>query len=234
MKINRWLSGLEWRWSLGAFIWGALFPAGSFVLPLWAARATNVLAEYAPLSWVAIGFMGLFGYAGCVALYGIGQRYNVRARYDAKFMAETGGVDPLSKVFEGKRIFLNDFVLPSNPFVDGKSFVDCEIVGPANIYLAMNNDIRDVKPNRVDAVALSGTNPFFNGFTFRSCTFRNCTFHRVTLFFHPSEVSGIQHLDWLNWISPLPPQQLLPGLAQSQIGNSNHDDTQESPERRED
>ncbi|WP_165390280.1 hypothetical protein [Thalassococcus sp. S3] len=210
-KLNRALSGLEWRWSLGAFVWGAIFPASSFALPAWAARATGVFSEFAPLSWVAIGFGGLLLYAVSVALYGYGMSNSVRSKYDAKFMKETGGVDPLSKVFEGKRIFLNDFVLPSNPIVDGKNFVDCEIVGPANVYLEINNGINDVKPIKVDAVALSGERPFLNGYLFRNCSFRNCTFHRVTLFFRPDEVPHIQHLEWLNWISPLPQQEVLPG-----------------------
>lgn len=210
-KINRGLSGLEWRWSLGAFIWGAIFPAGSFAIPAWATRATGVFAEYAPLSWVVAGFAGLILYALAVALYGIGMRSSVRSRYDAKFMQSSGGVDPLAKVFEGKRIFLNDFVLPSNPVVDGKNFVDCEIVGPANAYMEDNNNINDVRLGLVDAVALSGERLFYNGYLFRNCTFRNCTFHRITLFIKPEEVPRIQNLDWLNWISPLPLQPELPG-----------------------
>jgi hypothetical protein len=214
-KLNRFLSGLEWRWSLGAAIWGLAFPVSSFAIPAWAARAAGVFSNYAPLSWVAIGFAGLFIYALCVALYGFGQVRGVRAKYDAKFMAETGGVDPLAKVFEGKRIFLNDFILPSTPLVDGKTFVDCEIVGPANIFLQMDNAINNVRPRSVDAVALDGKTQFYNCFVFRNCTFRGCTFHRVTLFFTPHEAIANQSLQWLNWITDMPRQDLLPSMDQS-------------------
>ncbi len=171
-----------------------------------------MFAEYAPLSWVMAGFAGLFVYALCVAIYGFGQGRRVRAKYDAKFMQESGGVDPLAKVFEDKRIFLNNFVLPSNPVVEGKTFVGCEIVGPANLYLQDNNRIDEIKPILVDAVALTGEKHFYNGFVLNNCTFRNCTFHRVTLFFKPDEVKPNLHLGWLNWISPLPLQASLPGV----------------------
>lgn len=184
-------------------------PAGSFALPAWAARATGMFSEYAPLSWVVAGFAGVMAYAIVVFIYGTGQQRSVRSRYDAKFMNETGGVDPLARVFEGKRIYLNDFVLPSNPKVIGKTFVDCEIVGPTNMYFEIDNTVHDIQNGLVDAVALNGERRFDNGVLFRNCTFRGCTFHRVTLFFQPEEASRIQNLNWLNWISQMPPAKLL-------------------------
>jgi len=202
----------EWRLSLATVIWSLFVPVGSFALPAWAAEAAGVFSEYAPLSWVVAGFAGLLLYAIAVFIYGTGQQRSVRSRYDARFMEKTGGVDPLAKVFEGKRIYLNDFVLPSKPVVIGKTFVDCEIVGPTNMYFEVGNAVDSVQPGTVDAVALSGKRQFFNGVLFRDCKFRGCTFHRITLFFEPHEALEIQHLEWLNWISPLPDQTALSGL----------------------
>ena len=207
--VNRLLSGIEWRWSLGTLIWPILIPATSFALPAWATWVSRMFSEYAPLSWVIAGFGGLLVYAACVALYGFGRHRTVRSRYDEKFLRETRGVDPMSKVFEGKRIFLNDFILPSKPFVNGKTFVGCEIVGPANIYLAQGNKIDEIMTAKVDAVLLSVTNQFLNGFVFNGCTFRGCTFHQITLFFHPEEFRMIAELKWLNWIVELPAQDNL-------------------------
>ncbi|MEP5092166.1 MAG: hypothetical protein ABJR23_22310, partial [Paracoccaceae bacterium] len=182
-RINQFFMHFEWRLSLATVIWSLLVPAGSFALPAWATKATGVFSQYAPLSWVVAGFAGILCYAIAVFIYGTGQQRSVRSRYDSKFMQETGGVDPLARVFEGKRIYLHDFVLPSQPQVIGKTFVDCEIVGPANMYFELDNSVDDVQPGLVDAVALSGERQFFNGVLFRNCKFRGCTFHRVTLFF---------------------------------------------------
>ena len=179
-------------------------PAGVFALPAWAAKATGVFSEYAPLSWVVSGFAGLLIYAVVVFIYGTGQQRSVRSRYDSKFMQETGGVDPLAKVFEGKRIYLNDFILPSSPFVNGKNFVDCEIVGPANIYLEVGNNIGELQDSKIDAVALAPGVLFSNGYTFRHCSFRGCTFHTVTLFLSPMEAHTLRESPYLNWISVVP------------------------------
>ncbi|WP_425039382.1 hypothetical protein [Primorskyibacter sp. S187A] len=212
--LNNFFMHFEWRLSLATVIWSLLVPAGSFALPAWATKATGVFSEYAPLSWVVAGFGGLLCYALAVFIYGTGQQRSVRSRYDAKFMQETGGIDPLATVFEAKRIYLNDFVLPSNPVIMGKTFVNCEIVGPANLYLEVGNGIDNVWPDKVDAVALSGDNKFYNGFLVRDCRFRGCRFHRTTLFFEPKESLAVQHLEWLNWISPLPSQDLHPGVEE--------------------
>jgi len=207
-RVNRFFANLEWRASLATMAWGsgAVFSAA---LPAWAVSVMDMFSDYAPLSWVAAGFVGLLAYGLFLALRGYGATRSVRAKYDARFFAESGAVDPLSKVFEGKRIYLNNFVLPSNPIVEGKTFVDCEIVGPANLYLEIDNNINDVKSDAVDAVALNTSRAFSNGFTVKSCTFRNCTFHRITLFIDPSMVQHVLHLRWLNWIAPLPAQDSL-------------------------
>jgi len=232
--LNRFFMHFEWRLSLATVVWSLLIPAGSFVLPAWATEATGVFSEHAPLSWVIAGFGGLLAYAIAVFIYGTGQQRSVRSRYDAKFMRETGGVDPLARVFEGKRIYLNDFVLPSQPQVIGKTFVDCEIVGPANMYFEADSSVDDVKPGLVDAVALTGERQFFNGVVFRNCKFRGCTFHRVTLFFQPKEALRIAGLNWLNWISPMPPADLLtdqdkPSLIEDQSSQTQTETEEEKP-----
>jgi hypothetical protein len=230
-KLDRLFLGVEWKLSLIGILLGAL---GSFALPAWALRTANMFSQYAPFSWVAAGFAGLLLYAFIVWLIGVGRSKLVRSKYDARFMQETGGVDPLARVFEGKRIYLNDFVLPSNAQVIGKTFVDCEIVGPANMYFEFDNSVDDVQPGLVDAVALSGERQFFNGVLFRNCKFRGCTFHRVTLFFEPKEALRISRLDWLNWISPMPPSDLLtdqekPSLIEDQSDQSQPETEEEKP-----
>lgn len=219
--------------SLGAFVWSIAFPITSFALPAWAAQVAGVLSAFAPLSWVVAGFLGLLCYALCVAIYGYGQERIVRSKYDAKLLANSGPIDPLAKVFEARRIFLNDFVLPSNPIIEGKRFVDCEIVGPSNLFMQGDYSINNVRAGRVDAVCLTPQRPFDNGYIFRNCVFRGCTFHRITFFMLPYEAIRHAHLDWLNWITDLPddpqgPQQTAT-LIEDQSDQSPTETAKETP-----
>ena len=211
--VDRLILAIESRWgSIFILIMRLLALSASFALPAWAAwavTATEMFSEWAPLSWVIAGFGGTLAYALFVTLYGFGRGRIVQSRYDEKVLAETGRVDPLAKVFERKRIFLNDFILPSSPVIIDRLFVDCDIVGPANIFLSIDNTISHGKSGKVDAVALSAGSKFLNGFVFNSCTFRGCAFHRITIFFSNSEVGPHLDLNWLNWISELPAQNNL-------------------------
>ncbi len=121
-KLDRLFLGIEWKLSLFGIV---LTSMGSFALPAWAAWASGVFSQYAPLSWVVVGFSGLLSYALAVLLMGVGRSRSVRSKYDARFMQETGGVDPLAKVFQGKRIYLIPLLLQNPKILVG---YDAEVV----------------------------------------------------------------------------------------------------------
>lgn len=220
-KFSGLFRGLEWQLSLGNFAWQLFVPAGFFALPAWAIQASDTFAAYSPLSWVVAGLIGLLLYAVVIYLIGVGKKEAARAKYDANFLEKTGGIDPVSKVFESKRIFINDLAPPSEMTVEDKTFIDCEIVGPSNIYLQYGNNITEARSRNIDAVALSGKEMFTNGTVLRNCTFRRCSFHRVTIFVDPNEVPRLieENNSWVRWISELPTDLSLDFSLQSDPEN---------------
>ena len=209
-RIDSFFARLEWRWSLANMLWGAGAVASATV-PAWAVRATNIFVEYRPLSWVAAGFIGFLIFCLGFFVYALARHRLVRARYNARLLSQGSYIDPLASVFERKRIFLNDFALPSNPHIHGKTFVDCEFVGPANLYLVAGNRIDEPRIPVCDAVVVAPNQVVFNCFNFVGCTFRRCTFHRVTFILSDSEyrvTPNARNFDWLNWISYLPDREL--------------------------
>jgi hypothetical protein len=200
-RFNRLLDTVESRWSLWAH--GATLMA-SFSLPAWATWMADVFSQYAPLSWVVAGFCGVLAWAIIRLIWNWAYRIRIRAAYDARFIEHGGNFNPLDSTFERRRIYVNDFVLPSHPFIDGKTFIDCDIIGPANIYFASGNQANPIRLPIIDAVCLEPTVKFGNGFIFTNCIFRNCSFQRITAF-----VSVETYLHWkdstsINWIG-IPP-----------------------------
>lgn len=130
-QVSRFLKGLEWRLSLWTFIQGSSL-VGSFVLPAWAVSAANLFAAYSPASWVIAGFAGLLIFSVSFALVAWGRSRWIRARYDSKMMARGAYVDSMAKTYEDQRIYLNELCLPSYPVLEQKTFINCEIIGPAN------------------------------------------------------------------------------------------------------
>ena len=94
-----------------------------------------------------------------------------------------------------------DFSLPSWTVIEQRTFIECEIIGPANIYL-LETQATHIPPPALDAVVLDPSARFNNGFIFKNCHLRGCSFHRVTVFVPANEVDQYkQSAPQLNWIS---------------------------------
>jgi hypothetical protein len=203
-KTDRFLSSVEWKWSLANMAWGVPAAVASFALPAWAVRASKMFEEYAPLSWVVAGFAGLLAGAVIYAVFAWSRGRLVRARYDARMLAQGGAVDPLEKTFERKRIYINEFCQPSHPLIENKTFIDCEIIGPANILFVAGNSIAEGRFPNVDTVYLkNGARPN-NVYLVQNCIFRGCNFSRVTFYVSFEETQMFRTYSLIQWITPSP------------------------------
>lgn len=213
-RFNQFISTWESRWSLAAHLLAA---AGSFALPAWAVRAAQIMVEYAPFSWVAAGFAGLATWSVIYLIWSVAFKIKVKAKYDVRLLDHGARVNPLDKSFEDKRIFISDFVLPSHPVLDGKSFYNCEIIGPANLYWNYGNHALENRDPKVDAVYLDPTKNFNNGIVLTNCHFRRCSFQRVTLFISDVDYQASKDNPLLNWIT-VGPEGLK--IADTNVGTS--------------
>jgi hypothetical protein len=202
-NIDDFFSKLEWRWSLANLLWGAGLVASATV-PAWAVATMEKFAAYAPLSWVLAGLSGFLVFCLGFYVYALARERVVWSRYNDRSLERGGNANPMEKTFEKKRVFLNEFCLPSNPFVHDKIFIDCEIVGPANIHLRFGNNVSDSLLPRCDAAVLPPEVTPGNAYSFTNCVFRRCSFQRVTFFVSQAEYENAKDTAWLNWISTTP------------------------------
>lgn len=170
----------------------------------WAAWATDMFSAYKPFSWVAAGILGAAVTALIFLVVQLAVRLRVRSRFDARNLASSSPVNPLDKTFVNRRIYVNDFVLPSNQVIAGKSFIDCEIVGPANLYWWRGNNATAPLGPQMDAVYLDPGKKFMNGIALDNCIFRGCSFQRITLFVGAGDYHQVRDHGILNWISETP------------------------------
>jgi hypothetical protein len=213
-RIDRFLSRLEWRWSLRQFALGA-YVIASTALPAWAVSAMETFQQYAPLSWVLAGFLGLTFAVVSFALFAWANGRWVRSSYNKQLLARSGYVDPMAKTFENKRIFLSEFCLPSEPHIEGKAFINCDIVGPANILVRSNNQIEDHHLPICDAILTRTDRTPNNGIYIDNCTFRGCSFKRITIIVPQEAYPNFSHLNWLHWLNIDDEQPDIPGLTEN-------------------
>ena len=197
------LDTVESRWSLVLHGVTLMAAVGATA---WGAWGASLFSAYAPFSWVLAGIFGGLLWAVIRLIWNWGYKIKVLAQYDAKFIEHGGQFNPLDLTFEKQRIYLNDFALPSNPFIQGKTFIGCEIIGPAIVYFKASNLANPIRPPKLDAVWLNPTAVMQNHFTFDNCIFRDCSFQRITLFASIENYSAWKDNPNVNWIS-IPPSQ---------------------------
>lgn len=204
-RIGRLLNTLESRLSLWNLLGGGSLMA-SFGLPAWAVEAAGLFQQYSPLSWVVAGFAGVAVWVALYVAWQWGFYWRVRARFNAAMLERGSVLNPMKQLFTDERIFINDLVLPSYPIIHGKTFVNCDLIGPGCIYFYVNTTAQPIRYPRIDAVWVAPKakpTSMANAFFFDQCTFTNCSFQRITL------LVDISRQDWkdnphLNWIS-IPP-----------------------------
>lgn len=209
-RIDRLLARLEWRWSLSNLIF-ATYLTSAAALPAWAVSAMDMFQQYAPLSWVLAGFGGLTVAVFAFAIFSLAYGSWVKSRYNRSLYEKSGFVDPMAKTFEDRRIFLSEFCLPSDQYIQGKTFINCEIIGPAILFFRNGNQAYEQRLPICDAIVIRGSH-YHNAITLDNCTFRGCSFKRVTLAVTESQVPDVRSVDWLHWISEYPEQAEFPGL----------------------
>jgi hypothetical protein len=207
-RLGGLLNALESRWSLYALIQGSGLLA-SFGLPAWAVKSGQIFSQYAPLSWVVAGFVGVLLWCIARLIWNWAYQIKIRAQYDARFLERSGNYNPLDLTFEKKRIYLDDFALPSHTIIQGKTFIQCEIIGPASVYFAGSNNAVDIRAPIIDGVWLHPDARYNAGFQFHNCIFRDCSFQRITMF------ASIENFElWnsnasVNWIGVPPSAELI-------------------------
>jgi hypothetical protein len=209
-KVMRFFKGLEWRLSL---ILQMATLVGSFAFPFWAVKTAELFKEYEPFSWVVAGFVGVAIAVILYLLWQVASLVRTKAKFNILFTEKHPGVDPMKDTFENRRIFLNEFALPTDPWIENKTFINCDIVGPANMFFGNGVAISESRGPNIDVVYLPETTRPTNGFGIRGCIFRGCAFHRITFFAsHEDYISAPENVGMINWVS------LTPGsLAQMQF-----------------
>ncbi|MCG6204580.1 hypothetical protein LPW26_08035 [Rhodopseudomonas sp. HC1] len=179
----------------------------SFALPAWATWAITAFQEWAPLSWIAAGFVGVTITAIFYAVFARARLWLVNASIQERFYQETERINPLEQTFRNVRINVADLVSPIEPIVRGKTFIDCEILGPANAALSATKpgagSMNGVNFIGCDACKVKDDAFTANGIMFEDCTFLRGKIFRIT-FFIPE--IGYEHvkrsMPGMNWLTP--------------------------------
>jgi hypothetical protein len=193
-------SGIAWLGDFAIEHWPSITIVGISSVMTYLASVAEALAPYGWLAWGVVGIATAFVITLVFVMAAWAKKIRVRAKYDSLLLDQGSLVNPMDGVFERKRILLSAFALPSHPYIENKTFINCDFIGPANIYFLAGNAAQEIRAPRFDAVWLAPTAQFFNGYTFKNCVFRNCSFQRITMFASLENYEAWRNLPFVNWI----------------------------------
>ena len=198
---------IAWAWKDFSKVALLLGWTMSFVLPAWATWAIAAFQAWAPLSWVAAGFFGALIAAIGYAIFARAQLWFVNARIIDEFYREADRINPLDNTFRNVRINIADLVSPIESIIRGKTFIDCELLGPANAALSASRpgggSMSGVGFFGCDACKVKNDAFTSNGIMFEDCTFLRGKIFRVTFFIPESGYEYIKNsMPGMNWLTP--------------------------------
>jgi hypothetical protein len=174
---NNWPSILALGWFFGMTVLGLIT---DWTRELGPAGIAGIAILTALAIWIGIAL--------AQSLRAKARERNARSVALAKWQESTGDhVNPMLPEFHTKRIRLEDLMNPITRRIPKKRFIDCELVGPANITF-FRADMADTNFINCDMVVVINEIPINNIMLFDDITAINSTFFGCTVFIPPSMV----------------------------------------------
>lgn len=135
----------------GGSLMSALAAVSEFLKPYGPFGIGVVALFFILLIWVVVSWITLIRAKAGVK--------RVEASAIEKWKQQVDGINPLESQFNRLRIKILDLVHPVTNRVTGKNFIDCELFGPANIYLLGSGRVLDVAFNNCDVIVVRPSRP---------------------------------------------------------------------------
>jgi hypothetical protein len=186
----------------------------------WATWVAGLFQQYAPASWVIAGILGAL-VGALIMLVAAFARERIQMVKFRNWVFSAHQINPLDAMFNSRRIRLVDLAPPIGPFITGKTFIDCEIIGPANIMFSSCH-FQQCGGEVVDGIVIKAPFQPSNGFGFKNCTFTRCKFYLLTFMITEADFQFFyENHGGLNWITERPNEPPLPiGPGSTQLTTS--------------
>lgn len=188
------------------FVPVVLGTAGMTGLSAWAASASHSVAALGPIAWVGAGIVGGLTFLFAYWMWTKIRMQVVRLTLARGLADRTDTINTLDDVFTKRRILLDHFKKPFVEPVNNKTFVDCELVGPAVVYFGGSTTMNGVGFISCDFVAVREDVLVQNVIPFMNTTVRGGRIYQTTILVPHSSVASFPQ--GAHWITQVPAPQV--------------------------
>lgn len=166
------------------------------VITGWLSTGVTWISQFGFFGWWLAGLLGALVTAMFLMIIAWVRYAWVHASAKNKWANQVDDFNPLDKEFQRRRLKIADLAEPITNSIRGKRFIDCDMVGPANIFLWNNININGFELVDCTVVVLcpdknGGLHPG-NAVRFSSIEMYNCRLFGVTVMIPPQLVHVFQ------------------------------------------
>lgn len=163
--------------------WQILVPASlAGFITAYLAKGLLWLDKFGAFGWWAAGLIGFAVSTGALFCASGARLWWMHGTAVREWRRRVDRVNPVDKEFTKVRINILDLANPVTNIIEGKRFIDCEILGPATLLMLGNGGFSHVTFQNVDFIPCRDSVRLFNVIVLVNCTFIGGTITRATVF----------------------------------------------------
>ncbi len=173
-------AAMAWVWDRLIEHWPQIIFIGGASVMAYLASITVWFKRFGPIGYGVVGIGAYLLFMVGYLIYGLARKHVASSRLaDERWKA--GSINPLEGNFSNQRIKLSDFFNPFYEPVKTAKFLDCELLGPSNIFLGGCNVFHSGFIG-CQAVIIGEGKTVIGVTVFSNCIFERCKFFQVTLY----------------------------------------------------
>ncbi|WP_156417015.1 hypothetical protein [Sphingopyxis sp. H050] len=161
------------------------------------------ISQFGAFGWFSAGLAGFLATSTALALLAKTRLWRVEAKIRERITGDGSPFDPMARVYENKRLYLRDLAPQGRREVIGKTFINCELIGPGTAIIGLRSSEQKPWPKMensntfdVDCIEIDVNVRSALAISFLDCDFSGCNFYHLTLLF------GRRENQTLHWITP--------------------------------
>jgi MFS family permease len=190
-KFQRVLDRVESRVALWTLIQGGGIVSGGAISG-WLASGHAWVASHGAFGWWAAFLVGALITATALMAFAALRYLWIRGDAVREWKNRAQDVNPLAPEYHTARVSIAQIANPISKKIKGKRFIDCEILGPANLFLIRNVNIDNIGFMNCDFVVIKrGAKAIFNCVGLEDVRILGGTMWECTIMVPPDMAPGL-------------------------------------------
>ena len=189
-RVNRFLDRVESRVALLSLVFGSSVTG---VVAGWISSYSEWVSRFGAVGWILTGLVAAIAFGIMSMCVGFARYIWIKGSVVRKWQEAVDYINPLDDEFSRKRIKISDLADPISNQIRDKTFINCDLIGPANI-LIVNSNVTGVHFVNCEGIPIKSDVEILTAIVLMNCTISGGRIANATIFAPPQLVPTLQSI----------------------------------------